>query len=190
MRPVAPRLLALGLIGCAHAPPFSPATEYAQALEAGNLDRAYALTTSSFQSQVSLDQFRERFRDPAAREARVAAVRAGLSQLAAAAPELLGPPGADRPAEVVVLFGEAVRAGRFDRAWGLLSTPLRERYTPELLARDFRTEPTASARLARALVAVEGIPVPEAGGVRFPVAGGGSVVVRREPAGWKLEALE
>lgn len=180
----------LALAGCAEAPGPSTAEAYARALEAGKLDQAYGFTTPAFQAQVSESDFRARFSDPAARAARAAAVRSGVAELDRSAPELFGPAAADRPAEVVVRFATAVRAGRFDQAWELLSLPLRARYTPELLSRDFRAEPTAAARLERAVVAVEGVPVADGSAVRYPLGGGGAVVLLHEPGGWRLEALE
>jgi len=180
----------LALAGCAQAPGPSTAEAYARALEAGKLDQAYRLTAPAFQAQVSESDFKARFSDPAARAARAAAVRGGVADLTRAAPEVFGPAAADRPAEVVVRFAAAVRAGRFDQAWELLSLPLRTRYTPELLSRDFRAEPAAAARLERAVVAVEGVPVREGPTVRYPLGGGGAVVLFQEPGGWRLEALE
>jgi hypothetical protein len=186
-----PQLLALlALLGCATTSTPSPAEAYARALDAGQLETAYALTTPAYRAQVTEEQFRVRFADPAARAARAAAVRDGMGALARAAPELFGPPAAERPVEVVLRFATAVRAGHFDQARNCLGAALRERYTAELLERDYRSLPSAAARLERALVAVEGLPVVDGEAVRFPVSGGGAVVVRREPDGWKLEALE
>jgi hypothetical protein len=183
-------LALLASLGCATARPPSPAEAYAQALDAGQLEAAYALTTPAFRAQVSEGQFRARFADPSARAARATAVRDGMGALARAAPELFGEPAAERPVEVVLRFGAAVRAGDFDQARTCLGAALRDRYTAELLARDYRSVPTAVALLDRALVAVEGVPVVDGDAVRFPLSGGGAVVVRREPDGWKLEALE
>jgi len=87
-------------------------------------------------------------------------------------------------------FVSAVRASRFDEAWRCLSVGLRKRYSVDALAQDFRAEPGAPARLERAALAAEGIPVREADTVRFPLPGGGAVVVVREREGWKLESLE
>ena len=183
-------LVLLAVLGCATASTPSPAEAYARALDAGQLEAAYALTTPAFRTQVSEEQFRARFADPAVRAARAAAVREGMGALARAAPELFGSPASERPLEVVLRFAAAVRAGHFDQARSCLGATLRERYTAELLARDYRSVPTAAARLERALVAVEGVPVVDGDAVRFPLSGGGAVVVRREPDGWKLEALE
>jgi len=181
---------ALLLAACAQSPGPSTAEAYARALEADQLDRAYRLTTPAFQAQVGEPDFRARFSDPAARAARAAAVRAGAADLVRAAPELFGPAAADRPPEVLVRFAAAVRAGRFDQAWELLSLPLRARYTPELLSRDYRAEPTAAARLERAVVAVEGVAVVDGTTMRYPLGAGSAVVLRHEAGGWRIDALE
>ena len=81
-------------------------------------------------------------------------------------------------------------ASHFDEGWRCLSANLRKRYSVEGLAQDFRAEPNASARLERAVLAAEGIPVGEGDTVRFPLPGGGAVVVVRERDGWRLESLE
>jgi hypothetical protein len=180
----------LSMLGCASTRAVAPAEQYAHALETDQLDAAYALTTQAFQSEVSLAQFRTRFSDPAARSARAAAVREGLAELAEAAPELFGKDATEPPEAVILHFATAIRAGRFDEGWRCLSATLRQRYSVEALAQDFRAEPGASARLERAVLAAEGIPVKAGDTVRFPVPGGGAVVVVREGDGWKLQALE
>lgn len=183
-------LSTLGVLGCATARPVSPADAYAQALEAGQLDQAYALTTPSFQSQVSAQQFRVRFSDVPARTARAAAVRAGLAELAQAAPELFGTDTTEAPEAVILRFVSAVHGQRFDEARQCLSAALRQRYSVEALSQDFQAEPAAAGRLQRALLAAEGIPVRVGESVKFPTASGGAVVVVHERDGWKLEALE
>ena len=183
-------LATLGFLGCASTRPASPAEAYAHALETGQLDAAYAFTTPSFQSQVSQEQFRARFSDAAARSARAAAVHGGLAELAAAAPELFGKDTSEPPEAVILHFATAIRAAHFNEGWRCLSATLRKRYSVEGLAQDFRAEPAASARLERAVLAAEGIPVREGDTVRFPLPGGGAVLVVRERDGWKLEALE
>jgi hypothetical protein len=182
--------LAAAILGCASRESSSPAEAYVRALSAGHLDAAYALTSPAFRAQVSTAQFEARFADPAARAARVAAIQSGLAALSRAVPELFDDPAAETPVEVVLRFAAAVRAGRFDEACRCLGAALRERYTPELLARDFHLEPTAGARLERAVLAVEGIPEQVGTTVRFPLPDGGAVVVAREADGWKLDALE
>jgi hypothetical protein len=181
---------ALMLLGCASPRSASQAEAYARALDEGHLDAAYALTTPAFQAQVSAEGFRKRFADPAARRARAAAVREGLAELSRAAPELYGTDATEAPEAVVLRFVNAVRTKRFEEAWHCLSGSLRGRYSVEVLSQDFQAEPTASARLERAVLAAEGIPVKDGQTIRFPVAGGGAVVVLHESDGWKLEALE
>ena len=180
----------MALLGCAGAQSSSPAQSYLAALDSGQLDAAYALTSPAFRDQVSADEFRARFSDPAARAARAAAVRDGLAELARAAPELFGKDVTEAPEAVILRFVAAVRAGHFEKAWACLSATLRKRYSAELLSQDFYAEPSASARLERALLAAEGVPAKDGQRVRFPVAGGGAVVVLQEQDGWKLEALE
>jgi hypothetical protein len=182
--------VALALLGCASTGPATSAEGYSHALETNQLDAAYALTTPAFQSQVSLEQYRARFSDAAARSARVAAVRAGVAELAQAAPELFGKDATEAPEAVILRFAGAIHASHFDEGWRCLSANLRKRYSVEGLAQDFRAEPNAAARLERAVLAAEGIPVREADTVRFPLPGGGAVVVVRERDGWKLESLE
>jgi hypothetical protein len=187
-RPLA--ALVVLFFGCTTPAPPSPAQAYAQELEAAHLDAAYALTSPAFRAQVSAEEFRLRFADPAARQARATAVKEGLSELARAAPELFGGASAELPEAVVLRFATAVRAGHFDQAWRCLSAALRQRYSPETLSRDFSTEPTGASRLEQATRAAEGIAVREGNSVRFPLPGGGAVVVLQESDGWRLGALE
>ncbi len=187
-RPAA--LATWAFLGCATPQPAAPAGAYAQALEAGQLDAAYVLTTEAFRAQVSQKAFQARFADPAARAARAAAVRGGLAALAEAAPELFGRDETEAPEAVILRFAAAVRAGHFEEARGCLTAALRGRYNAELLASDFREEAGASARLKRAVLAAEGTPVKDGSQVRFPLGGGGAVVVVREAEGWRLLALE
>ncbi len=190
MRRFLGRWTMVALLACATPGPTPPAEAYARALQAGQLDAAYALTAPAFRAQVSADAFRARFADPAARRARAAAVRDGLDALTRSAPELFGADQTEVPEAVILRFAAAVRAADFEEARRCLSAELRARYSPELLARDFHAEPTAAERLERAVVAAEGIPTQEANRVRFPLPGGGAVVVLREADGWRLEALE
>ncbi|MGO9831895.1 MAG: hypothetical protein ACLPJH_17310 [Myxococcaceae bacterium] len=178
------------LLGCATAQPSSPAQAYLAALDSGQLDAAYALTSPAFRAQVSGEEFRARFADPAARQARAAAVREGLAELARAAPELFGMDETEVPEAVILRFVAAVRAGNFEQACACLSATLRQRYSAELLRVDFHAEPSAAERLERAAVAAQGIPVRDGTRVSFPVPGGGAVVVVQEQEGWKLEALQ
>jgi hypothetical protein len=181
----------LALLGCASANNGTSSAEaYARALDEGHLEAAYALTSPAFQAQVSAESFRLRFADAGARKARAAAVREGLAELAQAAPELYGTDSTEAPEAVILRFASAVRASHFDEAWRCLSASVRGRYSVEALARDYQAEPTALARIERAVLAAEGIPEKDSHSVRFPIAGGGAVVVQKESDGWKLAALE
>jgi hypothetical protein len=181
----------LALLGCASASNSpSSAEAYAQALDDGHLEAAYALTSPAFKAQVSAEAFRLRFADAGARKVRAATVREGLAELQQAAPELYGQDSTEAAEAVILRFAAAVRARHFDEAWRCLSMSWRGRYSVEALTRDFEAEPTASARLERAVLAAEGIPVKDGHTVRFPVAGGGAVVVQKENDGWRLDALE
>lgn len=184
-RAVALALLALS--GCATAPAASRAEAYLEALRAGRLDAAYALTSPAYRAKVSRDEFRLRFSDADARQAHATAVEEGLAQ---AAPELFGVTTAEPPQAIVLRFTAAVRAGRFEEAWRCLSAPLRTRYSVEALSRDYALEPTARARLERAARATEAAGVREGNTVRFPVDGGGAVLLVEEKDGWRLGALE
>jgi hypothetical protein len=186
----AARLTTLVLLGCATPQSPSFAEAYAHALDTNQLDAAYALTTPAFRAQVSAEDFRTRFADTAARRARAAAVRDGLTELARAAPELFGKDATELPEAVILRFASAIRGGHFDEARRCLSAALRKRYSVDVLSKDFHAEPTAAARLERAVLAAEGIPARDGKTVRFPLAGGGAVVVLQENDGWKLEALE
>jgi len=156
-------------------------------MKGDNLEAAYALTTSAFQAEVSLADFRRQFSDEATRTAHTLAIEEGLAR---AAPELFASAPVDAPAGIVHRFSAAVQAGHFEEAWRCLSSAQRARYSVEALARDFAAEPTAGARLQRAARAAEGPGVTEGSTVRFLVAGGGAVCVVRESDGWRLAALE
>jgi hypothetical protein len=179
----------LVILGCATAGPSSPAEAYAQALDAGRLDAAYALTTSSFRARVSSEEFNARYADPAARSARARVVRDGMAELARAAPELYGE-ATERPEAVILRFASAIRASHFEEAWRCLGTDLQKRYSVDSLSRDFHAEPAANTRLERALLAAEGTPMKDGDTLRFPLGGGGAVVVLHQSDGWRLEALE
>lgn len=180
-------LALLALSGCATGPAAPRAEAYLEALRAGRLDAAYALTSPAYRATVSSEQFRLRFADAEGRQAHATAVEEGLAR---AAPELFGTASAEAPGAIVLRFSAAVRAGRFEEAWRCLSAPLRTRYSVEALSRDYALEPSARARLDRAARAAEAAGVREGNTVRFPVDGGGAVLVVEEKDGWRLGALE
>ena len=181
------------VMGCAHAFRPDPAA-YAQALSQGELDRAYQLTAPGYQARVPLTQFRAEYATPKAREARALAIRRALADQAAAAPELFdGAPdqaeiGAAR--EVLRAFVDAAEARRFGAVWQLLAAPLRARYTPERLEREFFQEPLAADRVRRAKEAAERPAERDGDSVRFPIAPGKAVVLTREADGYRIAAIE
>ena len=96
-------------------------------------------------------------------------------------------------AEVRAVLGRFVKATAsrdFKAALGLLSAPLRARYTPERLASDFDLEPLAKERLARIETALS-LPITMSGGhATLPLAGTRVVKLVREDDGWHIAALE
>ncbi len=95
------------------------------------------------------------------------------------------------PAETLGGFVTAARERDFETVWGLLASPLRARYTPETLARDFsRVEQGALERLSRAGLEASAAPEVEGGRARFPIGDGRAVQLVLEADGWKVEALE
>ena len=91
---------------------------------------------------------------------------------------------------VVEAFIVAVEAGRFDQVWPLLAKPLRERYSVELLARDFEADPLAGARIAE-LKHKSNAPLLEGkDAASLAWAEGRSLRLVKEPDGWRIAALE
>lgn len=90
-------------------------------------------------------------------------------------------------------FLDAAERGDFEVAYRLLAAPWRARYTPERLASDFRAEPLARERLARARGALSSLTsaqAAEAPLVEFSLGGGRSVRLAREADGYRVVALE
>lgn len=109
------------------------------------------------------------------------AIKAGPDQVA---------PG-EAPEAVLARFLDAAAAGDFSTAYGLLASPLRARYTPATLERDFTAEPLAKERLARARFALEHQPPAyREGAVEFPIAEGRAVRLVPEGGGYKVAAIE
>jgi hypothetical protein len=105
-----------------------------------------------------------------------------------------GPPAApvDGPAVVLGRFVDALQAGRWPQAGGLLSARWRAAYTPQRLAADYAgagpVGREAAARAAAALAAGTALEVRDGRAV-LPVAGGQAVLVA-EAGGWRVDALE
>ncbi|MBN1203614.1 MAG: hypothetical protein JXB05_01650 [Myxococcaceae bacterium] len=164
---LAPRLSLLFVLttSCATAQgPAAVAEAYAKALEEDRLSDAYALTTGLPEGEPG---FRERYPDSTARRERAAVVRAGLGSLEARAPSLIVVSQEDtwrvvetRPGDeakaALTRFLNAVEARDWEKAWSLLSAPLRSRYTPDRFREDFQREPLAKERLRRARLALRG----------------------------------
>jgi hypothetical protein len=186
--------------GCASAPkdPVSIAEAYAKALEENRLADAYRLTAGGPEGEVA---FLERYADEAARRERVAAVRAGTGALEARAPSLTLEQGggawrvvesrpADVPRAALTRFLDAVEAKDWKGAWGLLSAPLRARYTPERLREDFEHEPLAKERLRRARIALKGPVKVAANEALFPVGEDRAVRLILEEGEYRVSAIE
>lgn len=181
----------LGL-GCAHAPARADPVAYADALVKGDVQAAYGFTAARYQASVTEAAFADAHRDPSARAAQAARIRAAQAQLDAVAPELseVAAPRVAAARAALGAFLDAAEARRFTAAYGWLSSELRARYTPSSLARDFSLAPDAGDRLRRARAALDG-PAVEAGrAVRFPLAEGRAVQLVEETDGFRVASLE
>ncbi|HLM47267.1 MAG TPA: zf-TFIIB domain-containing protein, partial [Myxococcaceae bacterium] len=186
--------------GCAHTPgPSEVAVSYARALEENRLADAYALTSAPPEAQAG---FLDHYADASVRQARVKEVRAALPELQARAPALTlvqakegwrvveEKPG-DAPRAALKAFLDAVGAGNWNRAWSLLSDPLRARYTPERLREDFKREPLAAERVRRARLGLKtGQVKVTATGAELPVGKDGAVRLVREAGEYRVTSIE
>ncbi len=178
--------------------PAAAALAYADALEQGQLDAAYALLDP--QAGESEAAFRARYADPTVRAARARQLRASTGEL-----RLAGTPvsvvdregwrvidgGGERAQGTLRDFLSAVDAGDFAGAYALLSGGWRAQYTPAAFAQDFRAEPLAKERLSRARAALEGAaPRFEGDAVLFPIGEGKAVRLVREDGTFRVAALE
>ena len=193
------------MLGCQTTPtPEVTAEAYAQALRENRLSDAYALTASAHDSQSLTQQaFEQRYADPQLRTQRAEAIDQGLASntvTASVGPlTLIRENGAWRVLETVdgaaarsVLesFLDAAEHGDFRRAYELLSAPLRARYTPKRLEQDFKAEPLAKERLARAREALSHPAVVKGDRVLFPIAGGRAVQLVLENGAYRVLAIE
>lgn len=94
------------------------------------------------------------------------------------------------PAAVVEAFVEASLSHHFRRSHALLAAPLRQRYTPATLERDFFAAPGVQARLERAREASGLPPRKTPDGVEFPLEGVGAVRLVAEAGSFRVVALE
>jgi hypothetical protein len=189
------------LAACAARPgPEVTAEAYADALEEGRLADAWARVQ---EDGLTREAFFQRYADEQRRRQRAVEVRAAVATLRAEGPGLKAVhtpegwrvvevrPEADSPEAVLRTFLDAAEAGDFARAYRLLSGPLRARYTPALLERDFRAEAQAPARLARARQAlVQPHRLEEGGQAVFPIGGASAVRLVREEGTWRVASLE
>lgn len=185
--------------GCAHSPgPSEVATSYARALEENRLADAYALTSAPPDARPA---FLEHYADATVRQARAKEVRAALPELQARAPALFLVQGKegwrvveekpeDAPRAALKAFLDAVGAGNWNKAWSLLSDPLRARYTPERLREDFKREPLSAERVRRARLALEGDVRVTASGAEFPLGKDRAVWLVREAGEYRVAGIE
>ncbi|MFL5347933.1 MAG: hypothetical protein ACJ8AT_24340 [Hyalangium sp.] len=200
MKPSCRLLLLLALTaGCATPKgPSAIAEAYAKALEENRLSDAYALTTGL---PEGVSGFRERYPDATARRERAASVRASTAELEARSPNLLLERRQDtwrvvetRPADeakaALTRFLNAVEARDWEKAWSLLSGPLRSRYTPDRFREDFQREPLAKERLRRARLALRGNVKVTHGDATFPLGADRAVRLVLEEGEYRVAAIE
>lgn len=181
--------------------PEQVARAYAEALKAGKVDEAWALS-----APLDREQFAQRYADPAARQKRAdALLRAAEGQPVAQvqlevrekgwrvveATEKPAPLKDDEAARALVAhFLAAVDAGDFDAVFGDLASTWRARYTPARLKADFGAEPSAVARLQRIRAAVNGAWETTLAGPQLPLGDGRALKLLREGGALKVAALE
>ena len=106
-------------------------------------------------------------------------------------PDPAGP--AAEAGQVLGRFATAVREGRLDQAWPLLSSRWRARSTPATLAADLaasgRVGPEAAERV-QALLAAGRLPAVEGERAALAVGEGKAAVLLLEGGGWRVDALE
>jgi hypothetical protein len=200
MKPACRLLLLLALTaGCATPKgPSAIAEAYAKALEEDRLPDAYALTTGLPEGEQG---FRERYADPSSRRERAASVRASVGDLEARAPNLIVERREDtwrvvetRPSDeakaVLTRFLNAVEARDWEKAWSLLSAPLRSRYTPDRLREDFQREPQANERIRRARLSLRGNVKVTNSDATFPLGADRAVRLVLEEGEYRVAAIE
>ncbi|WP_224363208.1 hypothetical protein [Hyalangium versicolor] len=200
MKPALRPLLILALTaGCATPKgPSSIAESYAKALEENNLSRAYALTTGLPEGESG---FRERYGDASVRRERAASVRTSADELEAHGPNLIMERRQDtwrivetRPSDdakaALTRFLNAVEARDWEKAWSLLSGPLRARYTPDRFREDFQREPLAKERMRRARLALRGNVKMTGSEATFPLGADRAVRLVLEEGEYRVAAIE
>ncbi len=122
----------------------------------------------------------------------LAAACAGPSAGGSGPPATSSPAPREPPAAVLSRFVDAIEAGRWAQAGGLLSSRWRSAYTPSRLQADYAgAGPLAREAVTRVQVAIRaGSPLQvEDGRAWLPVSGGRALLIE-EPAGWRVDALE
>lgn len=202
--------------GCTPRGPSATLDDYVHALEAGRLDRAYALTSKAYQKRVDRAAFGKRYATKGARDGAAKALRAAAPGLVVVAqadpsaplleregtgwavvpsPAAKPPPPADaakKARDVVVAFTAAAKAGDFSKAYALLAGPLRARYSPKRLAKDFQVAGAAAkGTLARIEAALSGGAkvVVEGRRAYLPLGGGLAVRLEAEDGLFRITAL-
>jgi len=96
----------------------------------------------------------------------------------------------DEARALIERFGSATEAGQFADAHSLLSQPLRDRYTPEVLGRDYAADPLGRERVAR-IKDKRATPLSISGErATLEWAPGRQLRLTREAGSWKIAALE
>jgi ABC-type glycerol-3-phosphate transport system substrate-binding protein len=116
-----------------------------------------------------------------------------LAACAGAAPSGAGGGEPAAAAEALSRFAAAVRSGRLDEAWPLLSARWRARTTPATLAADLEAAGNvgrgAAERVQAALAAGER-PAVDGNRASLAVGEGKAALLLREGGAWRVEALE
>ena len=200
MKPVS-RLLLLTVLATGCATPRGPtniAEAYAKALEENRLADAYALTTGL---PEGVEGFHERYKEDAARRERAASVRANMDTLEARAPTLIleqrqsswrvveTRPNDEAKASLT-RFLNAVEAKDWEKAWSLLSSPLRSRYTPDRFRDDYEREPLARERVRRARLALKGNVKMTGNEAAFPLGADRAVSLVLEDGEYRVASIE
>lgn len=113
---------------------------------------------------------------------------AGKAPLPAASPAAAQEP----PAAVLARFVDALEAGRWAQAGGLLSARWRSAYTPSRLRADYAgAGPLAREATARVQAAMRaGTPLRVEDGQAWLPVGGGRALLVMEEGGWRVDSLE
>lgn len=173
---------------------------YADALDEGRLDDAYALTSADYRAQVTRSEFGKRYAKAEVRKARAAELLSVRVHATAGETSLVLEEGQwrvgsegqsdDGARSALEGFVSSVEKGDFAKAYALLSGDWRARYTPERFKADFQASPENRDRLSRAKAALNGSPEHVGNEVRFNIGDGRAVRLVREGDGYRVAAIE